>query len=122
MVEPEILEGSSDEEDEKMDEGHTMGKVVIPGDAMESDEEDEMNEDEVEKRRAAKRQELLNRRAQEEADIIMEEDEIKQEESSEDTSEYEEYTGAISLCLGDILMTKFGLKFQILKRKTLGHV
>jgi hypothetical protein len=89
-VEPEILEGSS--EDEEM-EDVSMGRVVIPGDVLESEEEDDVNEEELERRRALIRQKLLNKRAQEETEVIMEEDEIKQEESSEESSEYEEYTG-----------------------------
>ncbi|CAB3380954.1 Hypothetical predicted protein [Cloeon dipterum] len=105
MVEPEILEGSSSE-DEKMET--SMGKVVIPGDAMESDEDDEVNEEDMERRRALIRQKLLNKRTQEEeTEIVMDVDEIKQEESSEDTSEYEEYTDSEEEDLGPRLKPVF---------------
>ncbi|XP_059488008.1 microfibrillar-associated protein 1 [Neocloeon triangulifer] len=108
VVEPEILEGSSSE-DEK-ERSHSMGKVMIPGDVMESDDDDEVTEEDLERRRALIRQKLLQQRRtqEEEVDVLMEDDEIKrEEETSDDTSEYEEYTDSEEEDLGPRLKPVF---------------
>ncbi|XP_041365726.1 microfibrillar-associated protein 1-like [Gigantopelta aegis] len=81
VIEPEVIEEVSEEED------RFKGK-----DEEESSEEEELDEEEIERRRVMLRQRALQKRHEEEEEVLRVEEEKSDGDSEEESSEYEEYS------------------------------
>ncbi|XP_054627815.1 microfibrillar-associated protein 1 [Dunckerocampus dactyliophorus] len=87
IVEPEVVEESS----EDSDEGTWHPQREESSEDEEEEEEEEVDDEEIERRRAMMRQRALERKT-DEMEVMEVEEEGKSGEESESESEYEEYT------------------------------
>uniref|UniRef100_A0A8D8RWY6 Microfibrillar-associated protein 1 n=1 Tax=Cacopsylla melanoneura TaxID=428564 RepID=A0A8D8RWY6_9HEMI len=96
--EPEVLEGSDEEEEEGSDSGQDSGdnqySTRHQASSEEEDEDEDLSDEEIEKRRDMLRKRALEKKQQEEEEVLEKEEEKEHsaEESEEESSEYEEYT------------------------------